>query len=1008
MATFVDLDRKTPVFSDFQPTLIDSPTWLDVGELKVTLTPTFEDMNPGDAGLNRMALIRPPVPQGFYTAYTNNLLEHHRKEWVEQLLQRFKAEVTRLSDELSQMARHLFQFGKRMAVVGARVALVGGLLLGAMAVPQGKTQAANIFVNDPTTTVAVGDGNCSLPEAIQNANLPGGGDVTGGDCVAGGAGPDDIYLQNNVIESAFYSVFAFGSNTGAPVVTSDVTIHGNGNFISGGYSYRVLAVAATGTLTLDNVTVRDGYAINYGGGVYNYGGTVNVNNNSQVIYNYAYTGGGIFNNNAGTVNVNNSSVDFNDAYFGGGIANTNAGTVNINNGSVDYNLAYSWWWNDAGGGITNTNGGTVNVYNNSSVDNNLSWSWYYSYGGGIGNGAPGSTVNVDNSSSVDGNLAYSYCWGWGDSFGGGIDNWLGTVNVYNNSSVNNNDAYSWYCDSYGGGIHNYNGTVNVYNNSSVDNNGSLGWYDGYGGGIANDGGVVNIDANSSVNLNRTWAYYNTDGGGISTWNGGTVTVDNGSQVNNNFAYTYSGGWVGWVFAHSYGGGIANWGAGSTVAVDNGSQVNNNGAYSYMYWSYGGGIHNYNGTVNVNNSSVDNNNSLGWQYGFGGGINNDGGTVTVDDSSVDGNYARWGWGGGFANIGGTTNINNNSTVNGNNAFYGGGGGGNWGNGTSNINDSTTSGNNSGYGGGIANWWAGSTVNINNSTVNSNVVNVNGGGILNYAGTANIDGILLGGNVANNLGGGIYNYDGNVTITNSRILSNAANNGGGIHDDTTGGGAFNVTDSCIVRNSDTSVLNGGGATTQATNDWWGAVEGPGPIGPSVLGDTVSANVNFTPYLTAPILGCPYNLPPAQAVPPDEVAPEITVFDPAISKIGLLMPGDVGVTGEQIEWTVTASNIGSAPGFNVTVTDTMHDGLHIDGVDAPGGTVTIVGQTVTVTYAQLDPGQTVNFIIFTTVIDGVAVENTACVEDPTEPDGLECATALLVQALPSTGEIPEWDSE
>ncbi len=939
MATFVDLEQKTPTFSDLQPTLLDSPTWLDVGELKITLTPTFEDMNPDDAGvarLNRMSLVRPPVPHGVYAAYTNNLLEQHRAEWVEQLLQRFDAEVARLSDELNQMVRHLFQFGRWMAVVGARVALVGGLLLGAMAAPQGKTQAANIFVNDPTTTVAV-DGNCSLPEAIQNANLPGGGDVTGGDCVAGDAGPDDVYLQNNVTESALYNVPAYGSNTGLPVVTSDVTIHGNGNYISGDNLYRVLAVAGAGILTLDNVTVRNGFAY-VGGGIFNNGGTVNLYNDCRVIDNYASRGGGIFNTNNGTFNVDNSVVDDNVAtYRGGGVYNELGGTVNIYNSSVNDNASIG-----AGGGIQNDAGGTVNI-DQSSVDYNFSIA-----GGGIATW--GGTVNIDNSSVSDNSSVFG---------SGGIDNVFGTVNIYNNSSVDRN--FTFY---YGGGIENtWGGTVDI-DNSTVNSN-TAEWG---GGGISNDGSSTVTINNSSVNGNTvSHGLHRTYGGGIA--NSGTVTINN-SSVNGNYAYSY--------WDNTYGGGIFNWGAGSTVNVNN-SSVDNNRVYSYMDDARGGGIYNGDGTINIyNNSSVNSN----YAYDNGGGIGNCfGGTVDIDNSTVNGNTANR-RGGGIFNYVGTVNIDN-SVLTANNAIVGGG---------------------------IENL-ASSVLTINNSLVNGNVANNIGGGLSNIVSTVSANGITLSNNIANNAGGGIYNFDGDATIDNSLILYNRAGNGGGIYDDTVFDGAFTVVNSCIVGNSDTSVFNAGGTTTQATDDWWGAVEGPGPIGPSVLGDTVSANVNYTPWLTAPLLGCPVLTLPAQAAPmpvADGSPAEFTVFDPAISKIGVLMPGEVGVTGEQLEWMVTVSNTGNAPGFNVTVTDALHDGLRIDGVDAPGATVTIVGQTVTVTYARLDPGQTVHFSIFTTVIDGVTVENMACVEDPTELDGQECATALLVTALPSTGEIPEWDSE
>jgi uncharacterized repeat protein (TIGR01451 family) len=142
----------------------------------------------------------------------------------------------------------------------------------------------------------------------------------------------------------------------------------------------------------------------------------------------------------------------------------------------------------------------------------------------------------------------------------------------------------------------------------------------------------------------------------------------------------------------------------------------------------------------------------------------------------------------------------------------------------------------------------------------------------------------------------------------------------------------------------------------------------------------------------------------IPPAPPAPQIGIFDPAISKMGILHPGEVGVTGEQLEWIITVSNTGTAAGNNVAVTDTLVSALQIDYVDAPGATVNISGQTVTVTYATINPGETFQFSIWTTVLNGVTVENTACVADPTQPTGEECVTALPVSALPSTGEVPD----
>jgi uncharacterized repeat protein (TIGR01451 family) len=138
--------------------------------------------------------------------------------------------------------------------------------------------------------------------------------------------------------------------------------------------------------------------------------------------------------------------------------------------------------------------------------------------------------------------------------------------------------------------------------------------------------------------------------------------------------------------------------------------------------------------------------------------------------------------------------------------------------------------------------------------------------------------------------------------------------------------------------------------------------------------------------------------------QIVPIISIFDPAISKIGFLLPGQVGVTGEQVEWMVTVSNTGTVAGNNVVVSDTLVPALRIDSVNAPGASVNINGQTVTVTYPIINPGQSFQFSIVTMVLQGIQVENTACV-NATNQAATECATGSAITSLPSTGESPAW---
>jgi uncharacterized repeat protein (TIGR01451 family) len=160
---------------------------------------------------------------------------------------------------------------------------------------------------------------------------------------------------------------------------------------------------------------------------------------------------------------------------------------------------------------------------------------------------------------------------------------------------------------------------------------------------------------------------------------------------------------------------------------------------------------------------------------------------------------------------------------------------------------------------------------------------------------------------------------------------------------------------------------------------------------------------------------NKPPASveaAVTDGEITfADISIFDPAISKIGVLQPGQVGLVGEKLEWIITVTNNGNAVGNNIVIVDNIIPALQIDGVSGNVSSIsTINGQTVTVTLPTLDPGQSVTYSIFTTVlVSDITVNNTACLSS--DSGGDVCTTTQAntglasVTQLPSTGETPNW---
>lgn len=146
-------------------------------------------------------------------------------------------------------------------------------------------------------------------------------------------------------------------------------------------------------------------------------------------------------------------------------------------------------------------------------------------------------------------------------------------------------------------------------------------------------------------------------------------------------------------------------------------------------------------------------------------------------------------------------------------------------------------------------------------------------------------------------------------------------------------------------------------------------------------------------------------------DTGMPSLSLFDPALSKVGVLQPGGIGLPGEQLTWTITLTNTGTGTGTNIPVVDTLPDALRIDSATTSKGTVTISGQTVTFLIDSIAPGETVEMQIVTTVLtsplDGLFI-NEAVIAVPDGTGGTTIldrarATVSGVSALPSTGYPP-----
>ncbi len=277
-------------------------------------------------------------------------------------------------------------------------------------------------------------GSCTLIDAITAANT----DTAVGGCAAG-SGADTITLSGDVTLTSVNSTGAYGDN-GLPLITSAITIEGNGATISrvgGSPDFRIFEVASTGDLTLNDTTISGGrsslvffYFSGSGGGILN-SGTLTLTNSTvsdNTIGGFGLGGGGGIEN-FGMATLNNSTVSGNAANSGGGIDNSY--TMTLNNSTVSGNTAYS-----VGGGIMNN---ATLTLNNSTVNVNSG-----SAGGAIFNN--GSSTLTVNNSTLSGNTV--------TNSGGAISNSTATVTLTNSTLSGNSAA------SNGGAIVNF-GTLSL-------------------------------------------------------------------------------------------------------------------------------------------------------------------------------------------------------------------------------------------------------------------------------------------------------------------------------------------------------------------------------------------------------------------------------------------------------------------------------------------------------------------------------------------------------------------
>jgi parallel beta-helix repeat protein len=252
--------------------------------------------------------------------------------------------------------------------------------------------AAALTIDVTSNSGSTGGPDCLLRDAIAAANLAAGGTVGG---CTGAAGADTI----NLMAAGPYSLSAVDNNVsgvgpnGLPSVTSTITLEGNGETIerTGMTQFRLFHVASGGNLTLNDVTLSNGYSTDFGGAIRN-SGTLLVTNSTLSGNIAASQGGGIYLDVSTTATVLNSTISGGSAAaFGGGICIGPSAIAYVVNSTISGAGS-----GNGGGGIFN-NAGTA-VVRNVTVASNTS----PTFGGGLYNN--GGTFSVLNSIVV-GNTA---------------------------------------------------------------------------------------------------------------------------------------------------------------------------------------------------------------------------------------------------------------------------------------------------------------------------------------------------------------------------------------------------------------------------------------------------------------------------------------------------------------------------------------------------------------------------------------------------------------------------
>ncbi|MBL4672165.1 MAG: hypothetical protein JKX81_07875 [Arenicella sp.] len=301
----------------------------------------------------------------------------------------------------------------------------------------------SIFAATIQVTAQIGESGCDLVEAITtaNSNTPTGGCIANNGSFSVG-GRDLIVLNFDAPISEFVVSSVNNSDNGLPSIVIDIKILGRGNagkvIITRSEApstpdFRLFVITGSGSLSLENISVRNGkLSSGSGGAIQIQGGLLEINS-SEFINNQSPLGGALFMNNnddsvvtiRDTLFSNNRSTE---SFSGGGAILNGRGELSVidsefignqssaiggaivvasNTTTIIRNTLFTENTSGSNGGAIHVSATAMISIYDSTISNNSADITNFGYGGGIAlSGGMGTDINLSIvNTTISGNAA---------------------------------------------------------------------------------------------------------------------------------------------------------------------------------------------------------------------------------------------------------------------------------------------------------------------------------------------------------------------------------------------------------------------------------------------------------------------------------------------------------------------------------------------------------------------------------------------------------------------------